>query len=151
MAKYKLKPARLGELRLAAQRLLDALLADGLAAFGMAGDADLAEPVLGEQAGLQHFEAAVVRRLVGRDVARNAKRVVNAELLATRERTLELIAALELARDDVRRRREAELLHSPRERHDVVDRHTGRVRDVDRSARLQAPRESHRASPRRAE
>ena len=145
VAKYRLKPARLGELRLAAQRLLDALLADGLAAFGMAGDADLAEAVLGEQAGLQHFEAAVVRGLVGRDVAGDAERVVDAELLAARERTLELLAALELARDDVRRRLEAELLHSARERHDVVDRHAGRVRDVNARCRAAALRESRRA------
>src|SRR5687768_12418658 len=57
------------------------------------------------------------------------------ELLAARERALELVAALELARDDVRGRREAELLHLPGQRDDVVDRHTRRVRDVHARAR----------------
>src|SRR5688572_5471522 len=94
-----IEAGRLRELGLAAQRLLDTVLTDGLAALGMARDADLAKAVLLEQAGLQHFEAAVVRGLLGRDVAGDAQRVLDAKLLAARERVVELLAALELARD----------------------------------------------------
>jgi hypothetical protein len=117
--------------------LLDALLADGLAALGVTRDADLAETVLREQARLQNLEAAVERGLLGRDVARDTERVADAELLAAREGFVELLAALELARDDVRRRREAELLDATRERDDVVDRRAGRVRHVHTRPRLQ--------------
>src|SRR5690606_2660094 len=62
--------------------------------------------------------------------ARDAERVADSELLALGERLLELLAAFELARDDVRRGREPELLHLAGERHDVVDRHAGRMRYV---------------------
>src|SRR5688572_949151 len=133
----EIEARRLCELGLAAQRLLDAFLADGLAALGMARDSDLAKPILLEQTGLKHLEAAVVRRLLGRDVAGNTERVPDAELLAARERRVELLSALELARNDVRRRRQAELLHLAGQRHDVVDGHARRVRDIDGRPGLQ--------------